>query len=135
MKQRYAAVIVLGLVCGLTHADTQALEERSQGDVSFISGGIGAEERAALKIVRSDYNLRLLFSVRGTGEYISDVAVSIKDGKGQTVLDTVSEGPILLTKLSPGHYRVSASSEGRVVWKNVTVDRKHRAHLSLSWPG
>ncbi|WP_446811349.1 carboxypeptidase regulatory-like domain-containing protein [Methylomonas sp. 2BW1-5-20] len=116
-------------------ADSSMLEERSQGDVNFISGGVGGEERAALKTVRTDYNLGLLFSMQGTGEYVSDVIVGVSNAKGETVLDTVSEGPILFAKLKPGRYRVSADHNGQVLRKAVKVDSKHRASLAFTWSG
>jgi hypothetical protein len=116
-------------------ADSSMLKQQSQGEVAFISGGIGGEERDGLKALRSDYNLNLLFSMQGTGEYLSDVIVNINDTSGQTVLDTVSNGPILFAKLKPGRYRISADHEGRVIKKTVMVDGKPRAPLSFSWTG
>jgi hypothetical protein len=116
-------------------ADSSPLRTQTQGDVTFVSGGIGGDERDALQAVRSDYNVSLLFSMQGTGEYFSDVAVRISDAKNQTVLDTVADGPMLFAKLKPGKYRISAEHEGQEIRKTVTLDNKHRLPLSFTWPG
>ncbi|OQW69767.1 MAG: hypothetical protein BVN35_18770 [Proteobacteria bacterium ST_bin11] len=122
------------LFTAAANAGSSTIDEQSQGDVSFISGGIGSEERAALKKVRNDYNLSLLFAQQGSGKYVSDVAVRIADGKRHNVLDSISQGPIIFAKLKPGHYRVSAEHNGQIIRKNVTVDSKQRTPLSFSWP-
>jgi len=136
MKRRHLAHILPWILYSFSAiADSSMIKQQSQGDVTFISGGIGGEERDVLQAVRADYNLALLFSMQGTGEYFSDVTVSISDAKHQTVLDTVSDGPMLFAKLKPGRYRVSADHEGQVIDKNLTVDGKHRSALSFTWSG
>ncbi|NJA06267.1 carboxypeptidase regulatory-like domain-containing protein [Methylococcaceae bacterium WWC4] len=132
MNRAYPALMLACLLYAVT-AHAELIEERSQGQVSFISGGIGEDERAALKKVRTDYNLGLLFSTQGSGEYLSDVTVRISDGNGAIVLDTVSEGPMLFAKLKPGRYQVSAEHAGQALRKPVTVDAKHRSPLSFTW--
>lgn len=136
MKRRHLVHILPWILYSFSViADSSMIKQQSQGDVTFISGGIGGDERDALQAVRADYNLTLLFSMQGTGEYFSDVTVSISDAKHQSVLDTVSDGPMLFAKLKPGRYRVSADHEGQVINKNVTVDGKHRSALSFTWSG
>ncbi|WP_445370808.1 carboxypeptidase regulatory-like domain-containing protein [Methylomonas sp. HW2-6] len=135
MKKRYTALMIAWFLhCISAGAGASSLEEQNQGDVGFISGGVGIEERAALNNVRTDYNLSLLFSSQDSGEYFSGVSVRISDGNGRIVLDTVSAGPILFAKLKPGRYRVSADHEGQTIRKSVAVDGKHRAALGFAWP-
>ena len=83
--------------------------------------------------MRADYNLSLLFSVKGTGEYVSDVKVRITDSSGNTFLETVSDGPMLFAKLKPGRYIVTVDRDGQVIHKTVTVGGKPRASLSFTW--
>lgn len=110
------------------------LKPQTQGDVTFISGGVGADERNELQAIRADYNLSLLFSVQGTGEYLSEVKVSITDSKGNTFLETVSDGPMLLAKLKPGRYNVTAELEGQIAQKKANVIGNKRTSLSFIWP-
>lgn len=110
------------------------IKSQTQGDVTFVSGGVGGDERSAMQAIRADYNLSLLFAVQGSGEYLSDVKVSVTDAKGNTVLETVSDGPMLLASLKPGHYKVTAELDGQVTHKKATVGNKRRTSLSFIWP-
>jgi len=135
MKLFYVALIVPCMLIGLPAVAQQTpLVPQTQGEVTFVSGGVGEEERDALKSLKSDYNLGLLFSEQGTGEYFSDVNVSIKDSKGKVCLETVSDGPMLYAKLKPGHYSISADFEGRVLHKAANLSGKKWVSVSFSWP-
>ncbi|WP_020485205.1 hypothetical protein [Methylomonas sp. MK1] len=135
MKLIQYALILPWLVYSFSaSADSSPLLTQTQGDVVFVSGGIGGDERDALQAVRSDYNLSLQFSMQGSGEYLSDVAVRISGANNQTVLETVADGPILFAKLKPGRYRISAEHEGQEIRKSVTIDNKHRSPLLFTWP-
>lgn len=135
MKLIHYALILPWLIYSFSaSADSSPLRIQTQGDVAFVSGGIGGDERDALQAVHSDYNLSLQFSMQVTGEYLSDVAVRISGASNQTVLETVADGPILFAKLKPGRYRISVEHAGQEIRKTVTIDHKHRSPLSFTWP-
>jgi hypothetical protein len=115
-------------------AEKPLIEPQTQGEVSFVSGGIGSNERDALQTMRADYNLRLLFALQGTGEYTSDVNINITDSKGNSLLETTSKGPMLFAKLKPGRYTVKAELNGRVLDKPAKVRHNHTTSLSFIWP-
>ncbi len=116
-------------------AEEQSLiNPQHQGDVSFVSGGVGADERDAMQAIRANYDLNLLFSVKGSGEYLSDVKVRIADSKDNTVLDTVSDGPKLFANVKPGRYLVTVDSDGQVIHKTATVGGKRATTLLFTWP-
>jgi hypothetical protein len=114
-------------------ADESLLKPQTQGEITFVSGGVGSDEQDAIKAVSGNYNLNLLFSVLGTGEYLSDVKVDITDSSGNTIMDTIAEGPMLLVKLKPGHYSVTAKLEGKVFRKKVNISKKGKSALSFVW--
>jgi hypothetical protein len=134
MKKLHLAIIIpcLLFASSVMAADDQSMQTQTQGDVSFISGGVGAEEQAELQAVQADYNVSLLFSEKG-GEYLSDVNVRITDGKGNVVLETLANGPKLFAKLHAGHYNISVERNGTEFHKTVTVGHKRTA-LSFVWP-
>lgn len=135
MKHLNIALILSSLLCSFTAvAELSVLKPQTQGDVTFVSGGIGTDEQNEMHAVRADYNLNLLFSVKGTGEYVSDVKVMITDSSGNIVLDSVSDGPMLFALLKPGRYSISVDRDGQVQHKKVTVGSKKRTSLSFSWP-
>lgn len=137
MTNRQRSVLAVLLVSWLgsapAWAETAELPKvQTQGEVSFVSGGIGADEVAAMHEVRRDYNLQLLFAAKGSGEYLSAVAVVVKNAHGDTVLDTVADGPFLYARLPAGRYQVSASYEGQTQNRGVRLDRHHTG-LSFYW--
>jgi hypothetical protein len=122
------------LFASLPAAAQSALEPQTQGSVRFISGGIGADENQALQAVDAEYNLHLLFSAKGSGEFLSDVAVRIIDQQGGTILETVSAGPKLFAKLQPGRYTLDATYGSKTLRETVSITAKRGASLSLVWP-
>ena len=48
----------------------------------------------------------------------------IKDKSGKTVLDTVSDGPIMLTKLPAGQYSVTADMHGMALYRTAKISSK-----------
>ncbi len=135
MKRLCLALIFLCILSGFSVAAEEQLiiKPQTQGEVTFVTGGVGEDERNAMEAMRTDYNLNLLFSVRGTGEYVSDVKVRIADSRGNILMESVSDGPMLFAKLKPGRYIVSVEREGhQVIHKAVTI--KQRTSLSFTWP-
>ena len=133
--KRLLAVLALSLLLqSVAYAQQVSLIPQTQGDVSFVSGGVGGDERLALQAMRADYNLSLLFSVKNSGEYLSEVKVRIEDAKGGVYLETVSDGPILYAKLKPGHYHVSATKNGYEIYKKASLDTHKVTALSFVWP-
>ncbi len=134
MKKLYSALILPCVLFSLPAlAEQFSIQPQTQGEVTFVSGGVGGEEQNAMRAMQSDYNLNLLFSVQGTGEYLSDVKVTITDTRGNVFLETVADGPKLFANLKAGRYIVTADQDGRVQHKTVTVDNR-RTSLSFTWP-
>jgi hypothetical protein len=75
--------------------------------ITFLSGGIGHEEASVLKAEAKNYPLSLLFTAGPRHAFVSKVKVTIKDKAGKVVLDSTSDGPIMLVKLPAGEYRIS----------------------------
>ncbi len=135
MKQLYRVLILSCNLFGLPAlAEQSSIKPQSQGEVTFVSGGIGEDEQHAMQAMRGDYNLNLLFSIQGSGEYLSDVKVQVADSTGNTVLESVSDGPMLFAKLKPGRYAIAVDREGQVVRKKATISGTKRTSLIFTWP-
>jgi hypothetical protein len=134
MKKIYLALVTLGVLLNVAVADQTPLTRQSQGEVTFVSGGVGEDERNTLQTMRADYNLSLLFTVKGTGEYLSDTKIRIEDQHGVVWLETVADGPMLFAKLKPGRYNVSATQNGYQIYQKVLIGGKKSTALSFAWP-
>jgi len=110
--------------------------ESTQGTVHYVSGGIGRDESMAFRNAEHRYPLALEFAVKAKprDEYTAGVKVQIRDAKGHTVLDTVSDGPFLLAQLPQGRYEIRATQAGKTLERHAdVVDRKPR-HVGFVWP-
>jgi len=107
-------------------------QELHQGDLTFVTGGVGLDESQALREAAPHWPLAMRFTGSGS-DYLADVHVHVTDAHGATILQADSRGPYMLVKLRPGHYTVQASYEGHAQTRPLTI--KHGAHekLDFSW--
>ncbi|EMN1931312.1 carboxypeptidase regulatory-like domain-containing protein [Burkholderia ambifaria] len=103
-----------------------------QGDVSYVSGGIGKDQSTAFERSEAAWPLALRFTGQG-GEFLADVHVRIVDAKGTEVLKTDARGPYMLVKVPPGRYTVHASYQGSDESRAVTVGAKGGAKAAFRW--
>jgi hypothetical protein len=106
------------------------------GDMTYLSGGIGSDESAAIKNVMRNYPLVLEFVGKTTAgnEYLADVPVQIDDVHGMALLDTNSQGPFMFVSLPNGRYTVTASYKGNRQHRVVNVAPAAHAHEMFVWP-
>jgi len=127
--------VSLGTLGPVVAADMEALPEaQTQNGITYLSGGVGLDESEAMKAAAKDYTLLITCSVQPTGQYLSDVKVSITDKSGSPVLETVIDGPMLLVQLAPGQYRISADNDGVTMNRTVDIGSVHPTRVNLSWP-
>ena len=117
--------------------DTELPPVQTQGDVTYLSGGIGSDQQAAMKQAALLYPLELQFlETRDTqAVYTAGIQVSIRDRLGKVLLDARSDGPFMFAKLPQGRYTISADNSGRIETREVTVETgKHKAVI-FQWRG
>ncbi|MCG2591525.1 carboxypeptidase regulatory-like domain-containing protein [Ramlibacter sp. XY19] len=123
MKKRFLALpaLALALACGMAQAQT------------FRCGGIGTAEQDQFKAEASQHDALLTFAL-STGAYVSDVDVTVTDGRGKTVVQGRCGGPLMLLDLpGKGTYRVNASYEGKAQSKSLSLGAKP-ARAVFTWP-
>ena len=128
-----AAVLVLG--AGTAAAALPPI--RHQGDVQYLSGGVGRDESESIRQAESTFPLALEFVRKATprDEYLADVEVAISDHGGRSVLEVTSDGPFLLARLPTGEYTVRAIYGGRSLEQQVHVADRTPARAVFVWPG
>lgn len=125
-------VVILSIPL-LAQALNHVLEVQRYEGIPYVTGGIGLEERQALKAMARDFNLKLTFAAK-EGKYLNDVQVSIQDRRGNVVLEAVSKGPWLYASLPPGTYTVIASGFGESFQRVVQVPSAGQAQVNFYWP-
>nr|WP_233235773.1 carboxypeptidase regulatory-like domain-containing protein [Bordetella sp. LUAb4] len=119
----------------LSGAHAALPETQKQGNVEYVTGGIGLDESQSLKAAEKSYPLSLLFARKldGKNDYTADVKVVITDAKGATILNATSGGPYMLVKLPEGEYKVSATLDGNEQTRQVSVKGNGSAHAGFEW--
>lgn len=134
MSVRKLAFAVLALPLFAAAAMAQvALTPHNANGITYVSGGIGEQELVAIAAMKRDYNLRLLFAVTKSGEFLADVRVKLVDKAGKTLLDAMSDGPYFFAKVKPGNYKVVAESGGKSITKSVDISPNAATSLSFYW--
>lgn len=108
----------------------------ASGEILFMSGGIGSDNLIQIKKLASAFSLEVVL-VERTDEYyresyIADVAINIKDQKGN-VIDTIAEGPYFLANLPNGRYQITATFQNVIRTRTVMVDKNKHARIVLLW--
>lgn len=128
-------VVALGLALPMLAASQTMLPQaRTEGAVTYLSGGIGHEEALAMRQEAKHYPLSMVFSEGKRGEFVSDIHVTIKDKSGKTMLDAVSDGPIMVVKLPAGEYSLTADMHGKVLHRTARISDKGSVQEAFNWP-
>jgi len=114
---------------GWAAMDADLPPEQTQGNVTYMSGGIGLDQQAAMKRAANEYPLELEFLESGEAHavFTAGVQVTITDRTGKVVLNARSDGPFLLARLPDGQYTIRVENTGKVETRQVSIERgKHR---------
>lgn len=108
---------------------------QTQGNITYISGGIGEDEAAAMKAKSKSWPLSIEFSEHLVNQdlWVAQVYLRILDSKGKTLFDTTVDGPIFLGKVPPGNYELLATYQE--VTKRRVIEIKQGQHIkeSFNW--
>ncbi len=94
----------------------------AHADVPYITGGVGKTEREMIqqKTQSGMYNLEIKTALH-SGHYLGDVAITITDNAGTTVLNATTDGPLFFAKLKPGTYHISGNYNGQKQSQKTTI--------------
>ncbi len=110
-------------------------EAVSHADVTFVTGGIGDDEKQAIEASKADYNLHVM-SASNSGAFVGEARVRITRKKGnesETMLSIIS-GPLLYVRLPAGTYLLEATLGEQSKRQSFTVAAKGKpAHVHLGW--
>ena len=142
MKSKTSITATAIAISGMTLAlnaigapDSHMPAPHKQGDVTYITGGVGQTEADAIKHVAKYYPLELEFLLKAKprDEYLAGVKVRIKDMHNKMVLNITSNGPFLLAKLPEGKYAVSAERNHDLMKREVYIVTKEHRRVVFEW--
>lgn len=99
-----------------------ALGWREQDGIGWACGGIGVEERQALKVMESKASAVLLFVAGTRGTLIADTHLRIVSATDTTLgLDIPADGPVCVIRLPAGTWKIEARHGQTVRAQDVTL--------------
>lgn len=110
----------------------QPLQVQEQQGVSFVSGGFGEDERDQLRAMQGQFNLKLVFAL-DAGNYLAGINARIEDQQGSTLVETTSDGPILMANLPAGTYTVVVDHKGNEKQRTVEVGSQGMTDVNFTW--
>jgi hypothetical protein len=117
-------------MAGSATADAQ-LQPTHQGNITYITGGIGEEERNELDAAKKDYNLHITNADK-TGAFTGDTHIAILDHDGNQLVN-VAVGPIFLASLPAGQYRIEATDGSQTKKQTIAVGRTKPVSIHMAW--
>jgi hypothetical protein len=122
------------LVGAGAHADGPDMAR--EGAVAYFCGGVGADERRAMKALEAAADLKLLFVTAKRGGYLAGAELTVSDA-GAARLRIVAGGPICLLRLPAGSYRIAAAMGGttRVAQIAIGAGPGKPQRIVFSFPG
>ena len=127
-----AAVVLLALPVA-AFADLQPVQVNDS--VQYVTGGVGLDESTAIKAMRPDYPLTMVFAettTYGRNQYLYGVQVEVHQGNN-LIFNTRTLGPYLLVMIPPGSYRVTATHNGVPKTQTIKVGTKPK-QVAWTWP-
>ena len=109
-----------------------SMQVQTQQGIRFASGGIGLSGRDELRTLSPQFNLRLMFAMQGSGNYLAGAQVRILNSRGAVVLDATSEGPYFLAQLPPGSYTVEVSALDQTQQQTARIGQQ-QSGLNFFW--
>jgi hypothetical protein len=127
---------LFGIFSSLALAQVEIPEAKISQGIKYISGGIGSEESDAMLALGKKWPLVLEFSQDHPQRplWVADVTVKILDQKKKVVFEALSEGPIMLLKISSGKYDAEYSFEGKVLKRSLAIEEGKFQKQSVIWP-
>ena len=127
-------IVCTGFLSGASLA--QLPPSKTQGDTTFITGGIGSDESSAMVAAAKKWSLLIEMSEidgSGRGVWIAGVTIRVLNAKQQAILETVCDGPLMLLNAPSGQYTVEASYQGKLLKRSVVLKEGDSQKLSLFW--
>jgi len=106
--------------------------QTTDAGIAYVTGGVGDTEQRYIERHYGGYSFKLVNA--GNGAYVSNVRVTLENDRGETILQTITEGPWLLADLPAGEYVVTARFNKQTrSEKFVVADAAATRRLVLRW--
>jgi hypothetical protein len=129
MKQIISVLVLMLAVSGFLSNAAAQIEIKEQQGVRYVTGGLTEEENKQMGELAARFPMHIFFSVAGPDEPVRGVDVTLRDIRGNVLLQAKSEGPLFFVDVIGGRYTVDAEYAGKK--QSQTRDLTGRRFLRL----
>lgn len=126
-----ALIALLAVFSSTAQAEDRVLEEQKQGNISYVTGGIGEAETKALRATKPHYGLRVMNADK-EGHFSGETHIKVSDTKGLLLLDTAT-GPIFYANMPEGNYLLESFNGQQTKQQRITMKRGTPVDVRFSW--
>lgn len=105
----------------------------SEAGIAYVVGGVGTDERQAMRSAYKHYKLRVEVAEKG-GAYTADMQLKLLKPDGQTLVDVLIDGPWLLVDVPSGEYVLAVVKDGRHFRQKIKLGNEAQQHVVFVWP-
>ncbi|MFM8468320.1 MAG: hypothetical protein ACKOAO_12260 [Oxalobacteraceae bacterium] len=127
---RLGLSLLLCLAAQMVPSQAAEIKIQRQGEYTFVTGGLSEDELAFLEAQAPKYPIQLTFRNGGQTDGMKEVIVSVRDIRGEVVVETVTRGPYLYLN-PPASGRFVIEAEWGQEKLSMTKDLVGRRYLHL----
>ncbi len=127
-----AAGILTACVALSVFAAPQAPQPVTEGDVTYLSGGVSVDERQDMEAQAKNYNL-LITNANPIGQLSVDADIVVKGKDGREVITVDNAGPLFYAKLPPGDYTITAMNGDQQQRRIIKIPAKGTKRVYFTW--
>ena len=128
-----ALVVCCAVAFGLTARADELSKPKKFEHTIYLSGGVTDEDAAAIKKRGPDFGLQLFLSADHKPVAPGEVTIKILNISGDTIINSVADGPLFFVKVDGGRYTLILDRGGDVKEKTFDLIGRRFGQVSFDW--
>lgn len=132
-KLIFALVVCCVAAWGLSAKADELSKPKKFEHTTYLSGGVSDEDAAAIKKRGPDFGLQLFLSAEHKPVAPGEVKVKILNISGETIIDSIADGPLFFVKVDGGRYTIMLDRGGEKKEKTFDLIGRRFGQFSFDW--
>jgi hypothetical protein len=128
-----ALIVCCASVWSISASAEELSKPKKFEHTTYLTGGVSDEDAAAIKKRGPDYGMQLFLSADHQPVAPGEVKVKILNISGETVIDSVADGPLFFIKVDGGRYTIILERGGEKKEKTFDLIGRRFGQFSFDW--
>lgn len=103
-----------------------------QGKITYVTGGVGQDERQALEKTAKNYNLRITNADK-KGKLTTQDHLVIRSSDGKTEITMSGTDPLFYAALPAGSYKIDATNGSQEQQRHIKIEHGKPVMIHFIW--